>query len=172
MKRYIRAGSKVTLKWSRGVWPSQGWVTLLCVHVFIDLEALRTSYYWGFMEVSWRRKRLPTPVFLPGKSHGQRSLGSIVHGAIRLGDWTWLGDWTTTTMKVSSSRHDQSFTPSSVFSLLKRIGSQGWKFQASSHAWSFWWPASNSRASSPPRVSSFKQKMLLVLSPLRNLQGF
>ena len=25
-------------------------------------------------EIPWRRKRLPTPVFLPGKSHGQRSL--------------------------------------------------------------------------------------------------
>ena len=24
----------------------------------------------------WRRKQLPTPVFLPGKSHGQRSLAS------------------------------------------------------------------------------------------------
>ena len=27
---------------------------------------------WG--KISWRRKRQPTPVFLPGKSHGQRSL--------------------------------------------------------------------------------------------------
>ena len=25
-------------------------------------------------EVSWRRKWLPSPIFLPGKSHGQRSL--------------------------------------------------------------------------------------------------
>ena len=30
---------------------------------------------------SWRRKRLPTPVFLPGESHGQRSLvGSSPRG--------------------------------------------------------------------------------------------
>ena len=27
---------------------------------------------WG--NISWRRKWQPTPVFLPGKSHGQRSL--------------------------------------------------------------------------------------------------
>ena len=27
-------------------------------------------------EVPWRREWLPTPVFLPGKSHGQRSLAS------------------------------------------------------------------------------------------------
>ena len=25
-------------------------------------------------EISWRRKWQPTPVFLPGKSHGQKSL--------------------------------------------------------------------------------------------------
>ena len=26
------------------------------------------------MKIPWRRKRQPTPVFLPGKSHGQRNL--------------------------------------------------------------------------------------------------
>jgi len=25
-------------------------------------------------KIPWRRKRLPTPVFLPGESHGRRSL--------------------------------------------------------------------------------------------------
>jgi len=28
----------------------------------------------------WRREWLPTPVFLPGKFHGQRSLWARVHG--------------------------------------------------------------------------------------------
>ena len=28
-----------------------------------------------FRKIPWRRKWQPTPVFLPGKSHGQRSLG-------------------------------------------------------------------------------------------------
>ena len=27
-------------------------------------------------KIPWRRKWQPTPVFLPGKSHGQRSLGN------------------------------------------------------------------------------------------------
>ena len=27
-----------------------------------------------FTATKWRRKRQPTPIFLPGKSHGQRSL--------------------------------------------------------------------------------------------------
>ena len=31
-------------------------------------------------KIPWRRKRQPTPVFLPGKSHGQRSLASEAAG--------------------------------------------------------------------------------------------
>ena len=29
---------------------------------------------WVVRKIPWRRKQQPTPVFLPGKSHGQRSL--------------------------------------------------------------------------------------------------
>ena len=32
----------------------------------------------------WRRQWQPTPVFLPGKSHGQRSLADTVHGVARV----------------------------------------------------------------------------------------
>ena len=36
--------------------------------------------------IPWRRKRLPTPVFLPGESHGQRSLvGYSLWGRKRVG---------------------------------------------------------------------------------------
>ena len=31
-------------------------------------------------KISWRRKWQPTPMFLPGKSHGQRSPAATVHG--------------------------------------------------------------------------------------------
>ena len=31
-------------------------------------------------EDPWKRKKQPTPVFLPGKSHRQRSLASYSHG--------------------------------------------------------------------------------------------
>ena len=37
-------------------------------------------------KIPWRRKWQPTPpVFLPGKSHGQRSLGTTVHGVSESG---------------------------------------------------------------------------------------
>ena len=36
-------------------------------------------------KIAWSRKWQPTPEFLPGNSHGQRSLaGYIVHGAAEL----------------------------------------------------------------------------------------
>ena len=34
-------------------------------------------------KIPWRRKWQPTPAFLPGESHGQRSLGATVHGVSR-----------------------------------------------------------------------------------------
>ena len=37
-------------------------------------------------KIPWRRKQQPTPVFLPGKSHGQRSLvGNSPWGLKRVG---------------------------------------------------------------------------------------
>ena len=38
----------------------------------------------GVGKIPWRRKWQPTPVFLPGKSHGQSSLaGYTVHGVAK-----------------------------------------------------------------------------------------
>ena len=42
-------------------------------------------------KIPWSRKWLPTPVFLPGKFHGQRKLvGYIVHGVTK--SWVPLRD--------------------------------------------------------------------------------
>ena len=38
----------------------------------------------GLGKIPWRRKGQPTPVFLPGKSYGQRSLVGSVHGVTRV----------------------------------------------------------------------------------------
>ena len=34
-------------------------------------------------KISWRRKRLPAPVFLPGEFHGQRGWQTTVNGATK-----------------------------------------------------------------------------------------
>ena len=39
-------------------------------------------------KIPWRRTYQPTPVFLPGESHGQRSLGDTFHSVAK--SWTWL----------------------------------------------------------------------------------
>ena len=47
-----------------------------------------------FREIWWRRQWQPTPVLLPGKSHGQRSLVGCSHGVAK--SQTGLSDFTFT----------------------------------------------------------------------------
>ena len=42
----------------------------------------------------WRRQWQPTPVLLPGRSHGRRAWWAAVHGVAK--SWTWLSDFTFT----------------------------------------------------------------------------
>jgi len=42
----------------------------------------------------WRRQWHPTPLLLPGKSHGQRAWWAVVHGVAK--SWTGLSDFTFT----------------------------------------------------------------------------
>ena len=37
-------------------------------------NAGRPGFYPWVKKIPWRRERQPTPVFLPGQSHGQRNL--------------------------------------------------------------------------------------------------
>ena len=37
----------------------------------------------GVGKIPWRREQLPTPVFLPGESHRQRSLRAAIHGVAK-----------------------------------------------------------------------------------------
>ena len=58
-------------------------------------------------KIPWRRKWQPTPVFLPGKSHGQRSLAGYSPWGKRVGC-----DWVTSTvfpLRVYTSMHVYSY---------------------------------------------------------------
>ena len=50
---------------------AQGYVTSLVAQSVKHLSTMRETWV---RSLGWRRKWHPTPVFLPGKSHGQRSL--------------------------------------------------------------------------------------------------
>ena len=49
---------------------------------------VRTQFDSWVGKIPWRRAWQPTPVFLPGESHGQRSLQATVHRTAK--SWTWL----------------------------------------------------------------------------------
>ena len=52
----------------------------------IRLQCRRPKFDPCVGKIPWRRDRLPTPVFLPGKSHGQRSWWVTVHEVARKSD--------------------------------------------------------------------------------------
>ena len=62
----------------------------------------------------WRRKRQPTPEFLPGKSHGQRSLAGSVHEVTK--SWTWLSMHTHTHTHAHTHTHTYGYPQAAFFS--------------------------------------------------------
>ena len=55
-------------------------------------------------KIPWRRKWQPTPVFLPGKSHGQQSLVDYSPWGCKESDMTeWLNKWIIPSYKVHNS---------------------------------------------------------------------
>ena len=60
--------------------------------------------------IPWRRKWQPTPVFLPGKSHGQRSLADYSPWGHK--SQTQLSNETTTTTRVTYSTFSKDNAPS------------------------------------------------------------
>ena len=57
----------------------------------IHLQSGRPGFQPCVGKIPWRRDRLPTPVFLPGESHGQRSLvGCNPWGCKKLDTTEWL----------------------------------------------------------------------------------
>ena len=54
--------------------------------------------------IPWRGKWQPTPVFLPGKSHGQRSLGATDHGLAK----SQMTEWCTQKLANEGHRTNQA----------------------------------------------------------------
>ena len=56
-----------------------------------SLQNLKRSRFDPWVrKITWNREWLPIPVFLLGKSHGQRSLQAIVHVVAK--SWTQLSN--------------------------------------------------------------------------------
>ena len=67
------------------------WASLAAQTVKNLLRCRRPKFDSWVGKIPWRRKWQSTLVFLPEKSHGQRSLVSTVHGFGK--SWTWLSNW-------------------------------------------------------------------------------
>ena len=72
------------------------------------------------VKISWKRKWQPTPVFLPGKFHGQRSLAGTVHGVQRV-EPSWVTENTLFRLEAVWITAKEQFLSVSFphFSLLK-----------------------------------------------------
>ena len=55
-------------------------------HLFFSAQ----SSLWPDSHIYWRRKWQPTPVFLPGESHGQRNLVTMGSQESDMTEWLWL----------------------------------------------------------------------------------
>ena len=68
----------------------------LCFLDLVDsfLSHVSFSFHFPFLSFPWRRKWQPTPVFLPGESHGQKSLVGYSPRVAK--SRTWLSDFTFT----------------------------------------------------------------------------
>ena len=72
----------------------------------------------GLGRSSWRRKWQPTPVFLPGRSHGQRSLAGYSHGvgrdlATRQQQWISTSSRGRNMFLLTRYSHTDALTPTS-----------------------------------------------------------
>ena len=69
--------------------------------------------------LNWRRERQPTPVFLPGKSHGQKSLASCSPWGCKESDTTeWLNNSTHALMHAQFIKHTSAPQPTGLTWLL------------------------------------------------------
>ena len=82
--------------------PVSGWLWFQIAGTKV-LRARLCSFYMCFSFLCWRRKWQTTPVFLPRKSHGWRSLvQATVHGVAK--SRTWLSNFTSLPFSAGSLR--------------------------------------------------------------------
>ena len=80
--------------WSDLIWSDCSLASLVAQRLKCLPECGRPGFDPWVRKIPWRRKWQPTPVLLPGESHGGRSLGATVHGVAK--SRTQLSDFTFT----------------------------------------------------------------------------
>ena len=95
--------------------------------------------------IPWRRRWQPTPVFLQGKFHGQRSLGDTIHGVKRVRH-NWAIEHTHTIKMKVSLCNSKSLSSCIHFSLTQVVSTVIWTawicfnlIKNSINIWMIWW---------------------------------
>ena len=87
-------GDLEMLEWmiERWLWQNQEWFpdALVVKNVPASAGDMRCGFDPWVRKIPWKRAWQPTPVFLPGKPHGQRSLAGYSPWVRKI--WTWLSD--------------------------------------------------------------------------------
>ena len=73
-----------------------------------ELACRRPGFDSGVGEIPWRRRWQPTPVLLPGKSHGQRSL--VGYSPWGCGKESGMTEWLSTHVHVHACAHAHTHT--------------------------------------------------------------
>ena len=95
------------------------WTSLVAQLVKNLLQCRRPDFVSWVGKIPWRRKWQPAPVFLPGESHGQRSLtGYTVHGVARIGHNLATKPPPTTTETVETGAFGIKPLPTQTLTLL------------------------------------------------------
>ena len=95
--------------------------------------------------IPWRRRWQPTPVFLQGKFHGQRSLGNTIHEVKRVRH-NWATEHTHIIKMKVSSCNSKSLSSCIHFSLTQVVSTVTWTawicfdlIKNSINIWVIWW---------------------------------
>ena len=86
------------------------WVSLVAQTVSLQYRGLKLDPWVG--KIPWRRAWQPTPVFLPGESHGQRSLEGYSPWGCKESD---------TTEQISTRVHTYIYTVLSITGNLEMV---------------------------------------------------
>ena len=112
----------------------------------ICLQCGRPGFNPWLRKIPWRRKWQPTPVFLPGKFHGQRSLVGYSPGGHRVGhDWvtslslslSCIGEGNGNPLQCSCLENPGTGEPGGLLSMGSHRVGHDWS-DLTAAAWSFY----------------------------------
>ena len=110
--------------WEDWLWQWTCHLASLMAWMVNSVIALQETWLWSLVwKFPWRREWLPTPVFLPGEFHGQRSLASYSPWGFKdldTTEWLTLSHYFIATMQEGWCGQSKTLPPT-IFSVYPQI---------------------------------------------------